>query len=218
MKKAILLAGMAMLSLCRASPAQNNEPASTYKWALVTVEEKSIRSLETKSIQPGLLPKRVILYFQPYSNTYLYLLALGPEGQVELLFPGDFGLFSRDDYRYKSVFLELGELPVPGGEDCGELLLLASNRRLSDLEKNFRAYQAAGAEEKKALAATLSMRLGQLWATKNLEKPAITPPGKMTATFRSADELQTAIRNLGEERIFQNLDEVRILYGCETEN
>lgn len=144
--------------LCAALPASGAEEAKVrFQWAFGAViaadgDSKLVSVTGDMDLKTG---DQLKFFIRPESEGFVYLFYLSSQGELMMLFPDDLGLFEEKAYG------EDGRYYVPRGDSWFKLdantglerfYLLASAERLTELERLWASYEAAGEAKKPALA------------------------------------------------------------------
>ena len=106
------------------------------KYAFIMLQEKQPILIIDQVITREMLKNKLILYYKPISNAYLYIYALNPGKEFRLLRPISFNIFNKYSYFYQPEYIYF---PNPDQllpeTDCWEIHLVISTKRLPEVEK-----------------------------------------------------------------------------------
>ncbi|MBN1799342.1 MAG: DUF4384 domain-containing protein [Spirochaetales bacterium] len=134
--------------------AQENETTVSFSYAFIyQAEENQIKVIDTTQLVTNLKPgDKLKIYLEPHTYTYLYLFLLDSQNKLHLLFPDNFFLnpatlnfFGADYTIHNKYFIPSTNswLVLDDRTGTEEFYLLASKKRLAELEKAVKDYYQA---------------------------------------------------------------------------
>lgn len=185
------------------------EELGCFRWFLFYVEgNMTLCPVETDQLDFSVLQKNLRFYFQPVNKAFLYVLLIGKEDTLSLIFPPSFDYFTN---HYESV-----EQIIPEGGDWSsfkkkpgkyELSFLVAQEPLLNLEKLLKEYFIAGkqtssSKQQKILKEKILSELAFIKTESLLQSNNSEEFIQVNGTFRTYEELYKNIKNVTFKDLF----------------
>jgi hypothetical protein len=132
------------------------------------------------------------------SRCFVYLIYSGSKGEILMLFPEDISQFNRTYKLSEKYYIPPGDLWFALDEQVGleKFYLLASKRRLSDLEDLLKKYESLGSDKKPEMARNITTLIRKtIRKRKTLAAPAERPV-RIGGTVRGVNEKSRSMNDI----------------------
>lgn len=200
---------------CAAEPKGKKQAASSsnidFDWAfgVYTEKDKKLISVDRDTVLKSGDDLKMLVNLS--KECFVYVIHYGPKDEVEMIFPYDLQQFKTDYKVSKNYFIPKGKSWSTLDQQKGKevFFIVASNKRLTDLEAKLSAYMSAPAGKKAVLAKQVISEVRGVrkrftnYATL-AEKP-VTIGGSIRGTGKADDEKRPDIETIAKRVTAQNL-------------
>lgn len=206
----LLLLSAILLSFSLNLTAQSRKDSGgSFRWAFLQLndgEEVTVISENNESRSRLRRNSDYRFFFRPLKSAYLYILLLGPNDEVKLLFPSSFKDFSR---RYETFEREIPEQKgwrhLFTSEGPYEMHVLVADSRLTELEKSLTRFNKLKSSEERLL-----VKSEILFTIKKLKRKQYFPDSVKREPVFEAGVIRSAEQQL--EQYAERID-FKGLYG-----
>ena len=167
-----------------------------FKWAVLKLDLNNHYEILNNQRRPRLTSDDLLkIFIQPSDNTYVYIYLLDSKNDLQLIFPDSIDYFD-NEYKFgNEYFIPVGKnfFAIDDHKGTEKLYLLASAKRLNDLESLTKGFLNASGDKKTAIKAEVLKEIKSLKthfgkSSRSSEKPIPIAGAFRTRGIKDIDE------------------------------